>query len=86
MKQASLAPCPSASRPSDSYFAASARKTKQELQSQRKYDQELMDDFQALRDIDDPMIPLRASRIERLAVQNLLYEIRRQKVHSSICR
>ena len=45
-----------------------------------------MDDFQALRDIDDPMIPLRASRIERLAVQNLLYEIRRQKVHSSICR
>ena len=50
-------------------------KLEEELQSQRKYDQELMDDFQALCDIDDPMISLRASCIRGLAVQNLLSQL-----------
>ncbi|KAI0267906.1 hypothetical protein BGY98DRAFT_1190884 [Russula aff. rugulosa BPL654] len=47
----------------------------EELQSQRKYDQELMDDFQALCDIDDPTISLRASCIRGLAVQSLLSQL-----------
>jgi Family of unknown function (DUF6535) len=47
----------------------------EELQSQQKYDQELMDDFQALCGIDDPMIALRASCIRGLAVQSLLSQL-----------
>jgi hypothetical protein len=50
-------------------------KLEEELQSQRKYDQELMDDFQALCDIEDPMIALRASCIRGLAVQSLLSQL-----------
>src|SRR6266478_3739101 len=50
-------------------------KLEEELQSQRKYDQELMDGFQALCDIDDPMISLRAACIRGLAVQSLLSQL-----------
>jgi Family of unknown function (DUF6535) len=50
-------------------------KLEEELQSQREYDQELMDDFQALCDIDDPTIALRASCIRGLAVQSLLSQL-----------
>ena len=50
-------------------------KLEEELQSQKKYDQELMDDFQALCDIDDPMISLRASCIRGLAVRSLLSQL-----------
>jgi hypothetical protein len=50
-------------------------KLEEELQSQQKYDQELMDDFQALCDMDDPMIALRTSCIRGLAVQTLLSQL-----------
>ena len=50
-------------------------KLEEELQSQMKYDQELMDDFQALCDIDDTTIALRASCIRGLAVQSLLSQL-----------
>ena len=50
-------------------------KLEEELQSQRRYDQEVMDDFQALCNIDDPTIALRASCIRGLAVQTLLSQL-----------
>ncbi|KAF8489959.1 hypothetical protein F5888DRAFT_1139544 [Russula emetica] len=50
-------------------------KLEEELHSQRKYDQELMDDFQFFCGIGDPMIALRASCIRGLAVQSLLSQL-----------
>ena len=50
-------------------------KLDKELQSQLKYDRELMRDFKHLCDIDDPTISLRASCIRALAVQSLLSQL-----------
>ena len=47
----------------------------EELQSQKKYIQTLMDDFQALCGADDPLIALRASCIRALANQGLLSQL-----------
>ena len=46
-----------------------------ELQLQRTYIQGLMDDFQTICDMDDPMTALRASCIRALAVQGLLAQL-----------
>ena len=50
-------------------------KFNEELQSQRTYIQGLMDDFQKLCDMKDPMIALRASCIRALAVQDFLSQL-----------
>ena len=47
----------------------------EELQSQKKYIETLIDDFQALCRTEDPLIALRASCIRALAVQGLLSQL-----------
>ena len=46
-----------------------------ELQSQRTYNQGLMDHYQMLCDMDDPTIALRASCVRALALQSLLSQL-----------
>jgi hypothetical protein len=50
-------------------------KLEEELQLQRTYIQGLIDDFQTLCGMDDPMIALRASCVRGLAVQGLLSQL-----------
>jgi hypothetical protein len=50
-------------------------KLEEELQLQRTYIQGLIDDFQTLCGMDDPMIALRASCVRALAVQGLLSQL-----------
>jgi hypothetical protein len=58
-------------------------KLKKELRRQRTYIQGLIDDFQTLCGMDDPMIALRASCIRGLAVQGLLSQLIPQDSNTS---